>query len=96
MAHITRDEVLKLASLSAMTLDDAEVDSLRTDIENILGYVNQLSELDTSTVEPTYQVTDLANVTRPDEIIDYKTSREDLLNLAPETIDTSVKVPKVL
>lgn len=94
--HVNKDDVLKLAALSAITLADDEVDSLRTDIENILGYVQQLGELDTAHVEPTYQVTDLANVTRADEVIDYGVTRESLLALAPDTIDTSVKVPKVL
>lgn len=93
---VSNDDVLKLAALSAITLADDEVDSLRIDIENILGYVQQLGELDTTDVEPTYQVTDLQNVTRADEIIDYGVTREDLLALAPETVDTSVKVPKVL
>ena len=96
MASVTNDDVLKLASLSAITLANDEVASLATDIENILGYVQQLGELDTSSVHPTYQVTDLANVTRADDIIDYGVSREDLLALAPETVGTSVKVPKVL
>ena len=96
MTRVSKDEVVKLASLSAITLADDEVDSLRMDIENILGYVQQLGELDTSDVEPTYQVTDLVNVTRPDEIIDYGVSRDDLLKLAPATLDTTIKVPKVL
>lgn len=96
MATVTNDDVLKLASLSAITLADDEVGSLTADIENILGYVQQLDELDTANVEPTYQVTDLQNVTRADEIIDYGVTRENLLALAPETVDTSVKVPKVL
>lgn len=88
--------MLKLASLSAINLNDDEIDPLTADLENILGYVAQLGELDTSNVEPTYQVTDLKNVTRADEIIDYGVTREALLAIAPDTIETSVKVPKVL
>ena len=96
MTQITRDDVLHLAQLSSLQLNEAEIDGLQTDISNILGYVEQLSTLATSSVEPTYQVTGLENVWRDDEVIDYEISREDLLARAPESADNQVKVPKVL
>jgi aspartyl-tRNA(Asn)/glutamyl-tRNA(Gln) amidotransferase subunit C len=96
MTQISRDDVLHLAQLSSLQLADDEIDNLRTDIANILGYVQQLGELDTSGVEPTYQVTDLENVWRDDQVIDYGLSREQLLELAPAQANNSVKVPKVL
>lgn len=96
MTQISRDDVQHLAHLSSLQLADDEIDSLRADIGNILGYVHQLSELDTTGVEPTYQVTDLENIWRDDTVIDYGVSREQLLALAPEATTDSVKVPKVL
>lgn len=96
MTQITRDDVLHLAQLSSLALGDDEIDGLRTDIENILGYVEQLSQLDTSGVEPTYQVTDLENVWRTDTIDDYGINRDDLIALAPESKDGQIMVPKVL
>lgn len=96
MTQISRDDVLHLAQLSSLQLTDNEIDTLRTDIANILGYVEQLGELDTAGVEPTYQVTDLENVWRKDEVIDDGISREELLALAPASANNSVKVPKVL
>ena len=96
MTQITRDDVLHLAQLSSLALNDSEIDGLQIDISNILGYVNQLSKLDTSGVEPTYQVTGLQNVWRDDNIIDYGISREELLALAPESANNQIKVPKVL
>jgi len=96
MTQISRDDVQHLAQLSSLQLRDDEVDNLQQDISNILGYVEQLSELDTSGVEPTYQVTDLENIWRTDEVIDYGVSREQLLALAPAQANHSVKVPKVL
>ena len=77
-------------------MSDAEVESLRADIEKIINYINQLDELDTDGVEPTYQVTCLQNVWRDDEIIDSSVSRRQLLALAAEQSDNCVKVPKVL
>ena len=96
MTQISRDNVLHLAQLSKLELADAEIDGLRTDISNILGYVEQLNKLDTIGIEPTYQVTGLSNVWRDDTVIDYGISREELLARSPEVADFQIKVPKVL
>lgn len=96
MSTITNDDVCHLAQLSSLQMSDAEIESLRADIEKIINYINQLDELDTDGVEPTYQVTGLQNVWRDDEIIDSSVSRQQLLALAAEQSDNCVKVPKVL
>ena len=96
MSTITNDDVRHLAHLSSLQMSDAEVESLRAGIEKIINYINQLDELDTDGVEPTYQVTGLQNVWRDDEIIDSSVSRQQLLALAAEQSDNCVKVPKVL
>ena len=95
MTQISRDDVLQLAQLASLQLGDDEVDGLQMDIQSTLVYVEQLSELDTEGVEPTYQVTGLENVWRQDEI-KPGVSRQTLLNLAPESKDDQIKVPKVL
>jgi aspartyl-tRNA(Asn)/glutamyl-tRNA(Gln) amidotransferase subunit C len=96
MTNISTDDVQHLAQLSSLQLDDTETEALRVDLANILGYIEQLSELDTQGVEPTYQVTDLQNVWREDEVDDYGLSRDALLALAPDTANDQIKVPKVL
>lgn len=96
MSTITTDDVRHLAQLSNLQISDDEVDTLRGDLENILGYIEQLGELDTTGVAPTYQVTGLENVWRDDEVQISSVTREQLLSLAPEQADNSVKVPKVL
>jgi aspartyl-tRNA(Asn)/glutamyl-tRNA(Gln) amidotransferase subunit C len=96
MTQISSDDVQYLAQLSNLQLPDQEVESLRADLDAIIGYIHQLSELDTEGVEPTYQVTGLENVWRDDEINNYGVDRETLLSRAPETDGTSIKVPKVL
>lgn len=95
MTTISTSDIQHLASLSSLALADDEVDGLRQDLENIIGYIEQLGELDTSGVEPTYQVTGLENVWREDEV-QSGVSREALLNLAPEKQNNQVKVPQVL
>lgn len=57
-----------MADLSGLQLADGEVDGLRAGRKKIVEYINQLGELDTSGVEPAYQVTDLENVWREDEV----------------------------
>ena len=96
MSTITTTDVRHLAQLSNLQLADDEVENLRGDLENILGYIEQLGELDTTGVEPTYQVNGLENVTRPDEIVDMGVSQADLLKNAPQQQDGSIKVPRVL
>lgn len=96
MTQISRDDVLHLAQLSSLQLAEDEVDDLAADITKILGYVEQLDELDTEGVEPTYQVTGLENVWREDVVSGEDVDREALLALAPESQDSQVRVPKVL
>lgn len=96
MTKISLEEVYQLATLSSLELSREEAEYLQKDLENIVSYIEQLKELDTSGVEPTYQVTELHNVWREDEIIDYGLDRNQLIDLASEHTDDSVKVPKVL
>ena len=96
MSSITIDDVKRLAQLSALTITDEEAESLRRQLGDILGYVEQLNEVDTGDLEPTYQVGGLENVTRTDEVHDYHVSQEALLSNAAETENGHIKVKKVL
>ncbi|MBC7564704.1 Asp-tRNA(Asn)/Glu-tRNA(Gln) amidotransferase subunit GatC [Candidatus Saccharibacteria bacterium] len=96
MTQISHDDVQHLAQLSSLRLTDDEVNALQVDLENIIGYIQQLDELDTTGVEPTYQVTDLENVWRQDVVDNYGISSASLLSLAPAIEAAQIKVPKVL
>lgn len=96
MAYVDEDEVRRLAQLSSISLSDDQRKALQEDLGNILNYIEQLKAIDTTNIEPTYQVTGLENVEREDEIIDYGLSRDDLLANAPDKQDDQIKVPKVL
>jgi aspartyl-tRNA(Asn)/glutamyl-tRNA(Gln) amidotransferase subunit C len=96
MSSITIDDVKRLAQLSALHVTDEEAESLRRQLGDILGYVEQLDEVDTKGLEPTYQVTGLENVTREDEIKDYGVSQEDLLKNVPDHENGQIRVRKVL
>lgn len=93
---ITREDVVHLAELSNISLAENQIEPLIKDLDNILGYISQLDELDTDNVEPTYQCFDMQNVWREDEIEEFEAKREDLLALTRESEDNQIKVPKVL
>ncbi|MBR2741573.1 Asp-tRNA(Asn)/Glu-tRNA(Gln) amidotransferase subunit GatC [Candidatus Saccharibacteria bacterium] len=93
---IKREDILHLADLSEFALTDSEIESLGGDLKGIIKYISQLDELDTTDVEPTYQVFEMENVWRDDEILEQDATREELLALTKNEKDNQIKVPKVL
>lgn len=96
MTKITREEVLKLAKLSKLYLSEAEIEKFQKELSDILGYVDQLSAVDTTGLIETSQVTGLENVARKDELIEYGASPEQLMQNAPDKKDGMFKVKRVL
>lgn len=96
MAEITKEEVAKLAKLARVGLSPEEIEALSTQMGEILDYVKQLDEIDTSSVEPTSQVTGLSNVLSTDEVKDCDLSRDELLANAPQRENGYIKVKSVL
>lgn len=93
---LSKEDVLKLARLSRLRLSDEEIEQFGAEISEILGYVEQLSAVDTKGLEPTSQVTGLTNVMRPDEEIDYGADQAELLKNAPAQEKKQFKVKRVL
>lgn len=94
MTTITSQTVRQLARLSAIALSDDEAEQLQADLSAILGYVEELGRIDTTGVEPTYQVTGLENVWRDDTVA--PTSAQALVALSPDSHEHQFRVPKVL
>ena len=92
--EIKREDILHLADLSNFSLSEKEIESLQKDLQGIIKYISQLDELDTDNIEPTYQVFEMKNVWREDEILPQEALREDLLALTKEEQDNQIKVPK--
>ena len=93
---VKREDIIHLAELSNFSLSDKEIDSLGKDLSGIIGYISQLNQLNVDNIEPTYQVFEMENVWRDDEILPQEADREALLALTKETKDNQIKVPKVL
>lgn len=96
MAQLTREDILKLAQLARLGLTDEEVAEFSTELNEILGYVEQLSSVDVDDLQPTAQVTGLANVTRQDEIKNYGYEPLDLLKNVPVTESNQIKVKRMI
>lgn len=97
MSHkLTPDEVLKLARLSKIRLTQDEIEQFSGELSAILEYVEQLSGVNTSGLEPTSQVTGLTDVMREDEIVEYGAAPQELLKNAPDKKDNQIKVKRVL
>lgn len=94
--EVERDTILHLAELSNFSISEKECDSLKKDLGEILKYISQLDAIDTTGIEPTYQVFEMENVWRDDEILPQEATREELLALTKEQKDNQIKVPKVL
>ncbi|MBR3319682.1 Asp-tRNA(Asn)/Glu-tRNA(Gln) amidotransferase subunit GatC [Candidatus Saccharibacteria bacterium] len=85
-----------LADLSNFALSPEEKTAFKTDLASILGYIGKLDELNVDGIEPTYQVFEMENVWREDEITKQDAIRDELLALTKESEDNQIKVPKVL
>lgn len=96
MTKLSRDQVLKLAHLSRLKLTEEEIERLRTELSEILSYVEMLDKIDTSGLKPTYQVTGLKNVMRSDEVVDYQAKPKTLLAGAPAVEKNQFKVNRII
>lgn len=94
--EVNQETIAHLAELSNFALTTAESTRLKSDIGEIVNYISQLDQLDTAGIEPTYQVFEMENVWREDEILPQDANPEQLLSLTKQTKDQQIVVPKVL
>jgi aspartyl-tRNA(Asn)/glutamyl-tRNA(Gln) amidotransferase subunit C len=96
MNKLSREDVLKLARLSRLQLTDDEIKKFEAEIGALLEYVEVLQKVDVDGLEPTYQVTGLKDVMRPDEVADYGPDAQALLKNAPATEAGHFKVKRMV
>jgi len=92
---ITKDEVIYVANLARLEMDEESIDKFARQIGTILEYVDTLNRVDTEGVPPTSHAIFLTNAFREDEIKEHL-DREAALANAPEKEDENFVVPKVI
>ncbi|MCD4694106.1 Asp-tRNA(Asn)/Glu-tRNA(Gln) amidotransferase subunit GatC [bacterium] len=94
---LDKKQIKHIASLSKLELTDKELEKYGNQLSDVLGYIDQLKEVDVSDTIPTAQVTGLENVLEEDVVRDWDNKEIDLaLNQAPELDGREVKVKRVL
>ncbi len=92
---VDRATVRRIAALARIKVPDGELDKLADELSNILGWVEQLGEVDTEGVEPMTSVVPMTLRRREDVVTDGGI-RDDILANAPERRDGFFAVPKVI
>ena len=92
---VNESQVRHVAKLARLALSDAEIDKMVPELNNILGWVEQLGEVDTDGVEPLTAVIDLKLRLRDDVVTEGDLRDKVLLN-APDAQHGFFAVPKVI
>jgi aspartyl-tRNA(Asn)/glutamyl-tRNA(Gln) amidotransferase subunit C len=92
MEMLEREQVVHVASLARLALDEDELATMASELSVVLDHVERIRELDLDDVEPTSHAVDVAGVMRPDEPIQCL-DRDVVLAAAPEPVDGGFGVP---
>ena len=92
---LDKEAVKKVASLARIRMDDEELKLMAPRLSKIVGFIEQLSELDTDNVEPLANVVDIALPLRKDVVTDGNCVDKILAN-APEEAQNYFVVPNVI
>ncbi len=97
MSKITLEEVAHIARLAKLSLTKKEKEKFRDQLEKIIGYFNELNEVDTAKVEPTSQTTGLNNIFRSDETNSEEClTQEEALSQTESSYNGYFKVPLII
>lgn len=92
---IDKDTVKKISHLARLELDESKSEEMAGEMSKILGWMEKLNEVDTSTTAPLIHISTELNVLRNDEIGNM-VSHERALKNAPKKDSNYFRVPKVI
>jgi aspartyl-tRNA(Asn)/glutamyl-tRNA(Gln) amidotransferase subunit C len=92
---ITLEQVRHVAELARLELDDDEMETMRAQLDAVLGYMARLKELDVSAVEPTFYSIEMEAPLRPD-LVKPSLPHEEAMRAAPSEKQGGFAVPKVI
>jgi aspartyl-tRNA(Asn)/glutamyl-tRNA(Gln) amidotransferase subunit C len=93
--RISLDAVGHVAKLAALELAPAEQLRMQSELDAILGHMDELAALDVSAVAPTFHSVSMSTALRADEVVP-SFEREELLRAAPAHESGGFAVPKVM
>ncbi len=96
---ITREDVLRVAELAYLDLSEAELETYRKQLDDILEYAGKLNALDTRSVEPMAQVLaddQTADATLREDLVVPCAVADDILEQAPDPEPPYFRVPKII
>ena len=91
---ISTDDVKHVAKLARLELTDDEINKYSKQLGDILKYVEQMNEVDTTGIEPMPHAIPVYNVMRED-VVTYEQTKEELMANAPYEEDGFFRVPKI-
>jgi aspartyl-tRNA(Asn)/glutamyl-tRNA(Gln) amidotransferase subunit C len=92
---VSNDQVRHIAKLARIAMSDEEIERLAPELNNILGWVEQLAEVNTDGIEPLTAVIDQKLRLR-DDVVTEGNIRDEVLANAPEAQHGFFAVPKVI
>ena len=92
---MTRQEIIKLAQTSSLSLEEGEIEAFTSDLEKMISFGKQLEDLDTNEVDINKRDSALYNVFRKDQV-KPSMAKEELLANAPEQKDGCFFVPQIV
>ncbi len=92
---VTTEDVKKIAQLSKLDFKEEEIEKFAHQMNEILDYMQQLSEINTDDVEPLFHVIEPGNVLR-DDIVKQSLPRDEILKNAPLKSDEFIIVPRII
>jgi aspartyl-tRNA(Asn)/glutamyl-tRNA(Gln) amidotransferase subunit C len=93
--NVNDELVDKIANLARLEFNSQEKEEIKSDLQQMIGFIDKLNELDTTGVEPLLHMSENINVLREDEV-SGTISREDAFRNAPLHDEQFFKVPKVI
>ena len=92
---LDKNTVKRIADLSKLEFTSEETTAILKDMNQMLEFIDQLKELDTTNIDPLIHMTEDENILREDDAITGASQQEALKN-APSKDSTYFKIPKVL
>ncbi|MEO8414446.1 MAG: Asp-tRNA(Asn)/Glu-tRNA(Gln) amidotransferase subunit GatC [Ginsengibacter sp.] len=93
--NVNNELVDKLANLARLQFNAQEKEEIKNDLQQMIGFIEKLNELDTTGVEPLLHMSGNVNILREDEVCGT-ISRQDAFRNAPLHDEQFFKVPKVI